>query len=343
VADIDLRPHGYDTDRTRSFWKDILDRVRALPGVEQAGLAQWPLLAGGSSNGSDVRTEQTGTAEPNRTNARFDPVDAAWFDVLRVPVITGRGFNESDDAAAPPVIIINETLAARLWPGENPLGRVVLGAGAPREVVGITRAGKYVFIGEPPTSIVFFPYEQRLPGRMTLHVRARVTAGAGLIDRIRAEVLAIDPDIAIENTGSLSAMVGVSMFPLRFAASLIGGFGLAGLILAMIGVYGVLAFEVARSTREFGIRGALGARARDLIGAIVARGLAVAAVGTAAGIGIAVAVTRFIRGFLYGVGPLDPLTFVAAGLLMLAVAVAAAWLPARRASSVPPIVALRAE
>jgi ABC-type antimicrobial peptide transport system permease subunit len=164
-----------------------------------------------------------------------------------------------------------------------------------------------------------------------------------LIEDLRTRLAAINPDIALENAGPLPAKVEMSLFPQRIAAWLIGGFGTAGLFLAMIGVYGVLAFDVERNTREFGIRGALGATALQLVGAVVARGLIVAIAGTAAGLAVAAAVTRFISAFLYGVSPLDLPTFGSAAAAMVVVALAAALGPARRASAGPPIEARRAE
>jgi ABC-type antimicrobial peptide transport system permease subunit len=163
-----------------------------------------------------------------------------------------------------------------------------------------------------------------------------------LIEDLRTRLAAINPDIALENAGPLPAKVEMSLFPQRIAAWLIGGFGTAGLFLAMIGVYGVLAFDVERNTREFGIRGAP-APPRYTFGAVVARGLIVAIAGTAAGLAVAAAVTRFISAFLYGVSPLDLPTFGSAAAAMVVVALAAALGPARRASAVPPIEALRAE
>jgi predicted permease len=341
AATIDLRPHGYEGDRIAAFWSELLERVLAVPGVENAGLADWGLMFG-PTNGSDVQSSEPGWTEQNRTNARFNSVDPGWLDLMRVPIIAGRAFAVSDNASSPAVILVNETLASRLWPDLDPIGRTISFNARDWEVVGLTRNGKYSTIGEQPTAMLFFPWAQWRSSDATLHVRSGLGAGR-LIEQLRVELAAIDPDIALENAAPASAMVGLSLFPQRFAAWLIGGFGVAGLILAMIGVYGVLAFDVERNTREFGIRGALGARTMQLVGAVVVRGLLVAAAGTAAGLLFAAGATRFAGTFLYGVAPLDPLTFGVAAALMLAVAAVAAIVPARRASAIQPIEALRTD
>lgn len=202
----------------------------------------------------------------------------------------------------------------------------------------------YVEFGESQTPFTFLSSAQRYSDRRVLHVRMRPGAAAGeVIAGIRASVAALDPDVAVEQPILLEDAVGFLLFPQRFAAWIVGLFGLLGLILAAIGVYGVLAHSVAQRTREFGIRIALGARARQLLVMVLRRGAMLAAIGTAAGLAGAIALTRFISGFLYGVSPLDAPTFIAVPLVLYAVALLASMLPARRALAVDPVEALRRE
>ncbi|HEX6966795.1 MAG TPA: ABC transporter permease [Gemmatimonadaceae bacterium] len=341
VAAIDLAPNGYDEVRGRAFYRSLLERVRALPGVESAGIAQLVLLSG-MSDGNDIESAEVGPSGRTRTNAWYDVVDPDFFRTLRIPLVAGRALTDADVAGHAPVIVVNQELARQLWPGESPLGKHVRTFGRDWEVVGMTRDGKYANVTDnavPP--FMFLSFAQRYSASMTLHVRSRLPASQ-VIHEIRAQVRALDPNVAV-GAEPLTDVIGTTLLQQRFAAWLIGVFGLVGMLLAAIGIYGVLAYYVAQRTREFGIRLALGARGGDVLRLVMRRGALLIAIGTAVGLGAAAATTRVLRGLLYGIGPLDPVTFVVAPLVLVAVALVACWLPARRATRTDPIIALRAE
>jgi predicted permease len=339
VSTTDLGPHGYNEPRGRDFYRQITERVRALPGVESAGLTDLALLAG-SSHGEDVEAVIPGAAEPRRVNVSMAVVDAGYFPTLRIPLAMGRAFTDADRPGSPRVVVVNQRLAGQLWPGENPLGKRLRKGSEEWEVVGVARDGKYVSVSEEPRAFAFFPFAQSYTPRMVLHVRGDV---AGLHELIRREVRALDPDVAVENQTALAAMVGLTLLPQRVAAILVGVLGVLRLALAGIGVYGVLAYQVAQRTREFGIRLALGASAHDVMRLVVGRGALLAAGGAAVGLLMAAGITRFLRSFLIGVSPLDPLTFAGVAAILAAVALLASYLPARRAVRVDPMQALRAD
>lgn len=341
VGTINLGPHGYDEERGRAFYAELVDRARRLPGVEAASLAQIVLLAGDRS-GNDVTAVVEGQEEAPRTNASWNVVDPDYFEAMRIDLVAGRGISAADAAGSPPVAVVNQTLAARLWPGESPLGRRFRAGHTEMEVVGVSRDGRYVSVHEESEPFAFTSAAQAYRARMTLHVRSTEPSGE-VIRRIAAEVRELDPNVALEGAAPLAAVIGFSLFPQRFAASLVGVFGVLGLILAAIGVYGILAFQVAQRTREFGIRIALGARADDVLRLVLSRGLRLTMIGAAAGLLLAAAVTHLLQGFLFSVGPFDPVTFFGAAAAIGAAALVASYLPARRAVRVPPAVALRSE
>jgi len=340
IATTNLDPHGYDEERGRAFYARLIERVQALPGVETAALAQLALLTGDSEGRTGWRPDPD--TQPLR--ASVNAVDGSYFETLRVPLIAGRGIADRDIAGARPVLVVNQTFAERLWPGQNPIGREVLYQDTRYEVVGVSRDGKYALFGEEPTSFVFLSLGQRYASRQVLHIRTREgIEPTDVIQALRQEVAALDRDVAVERAIPLTAAVGSSLFPQRFAATLIGTFGVLGLVLAGLGVYGVLAHSVAQRTRELGIRVALGARSRDVLRLVLGRGALLAAAGTTAGLAVAAVVTRFLQGLLYGVSPLDPATFVGAAVVLGTVALLASYLPARRALCLDPTETLRQE
>jgi predicted permease len=340
MATTNLAPHGYDAGRGEAFYTQLLDRVHALPGVESAAIAQVAMLTGESEVFGAWRAEPDGEAVAAGQNV----VDGAYFETLRLDVVAGRGIAGTDVAGAPAVIVVNESFARRLWPGANPIGNVVLRADQPHEVVGVVRDGAFVEFGEAPSPFAFLASAQRYSPRQVLHVRMRPgQVPADLIAAIRAEVAALDADVAVEAAMPLSDAIGALLFPQRFAAILIGLFGLLGMLLAGIGVYGVLSHNVAQRTREFGIRIALGADTRMLLAMVLRRGAILAIAGAAAGLVVAALLTRFISSLLHGVSPLDAPAFVGVPILLCAIALIASYLPARRTLGVDPVDALRRE
>jgi predicted permease len=335
VAGLNLRPHGYDSAAGRVFFDELVQRVRALPGVESVALGRLVLLTG-QSHGNTVRAVE-GDA---RLNGAYNTVDAAYFETLRIPSAAGRGILATDVRGASPVAVVNETFAAQLWPGESAIGQRFRAGDQEYEVVGLVRDGRSATVGEATRPFYFLSAGQHFSSEMVLHARTRAGA-AETLDAIRREVAVLNPDVALIGAAPMADAIGLTLFPYRFAATLVGTFGVLGLVLAGIGIYGVLAYHVAQRSREFGIRIALGATRRDVVALVLGKGALLAGIGAASGLGIAAGVTHFLRSFLYGVSPLDPVTFVAVPLVLLAVALLATWLPARRATQVQPVAVLR--
>jgi predicted permease len=341
AATIDLGPPlDYSNERGYAFHRVLLERVRALPGVQSAALSQYVLVSGSRSGGAVRRADRPDIAA---VHASYSSVSPGYFATMGIELIAGRGFTDADRAGAPPVVVINRTLAERLWPGESPIGHMLRSfTREPAEIVGVTEAGRYTFVTEDPAAFVFLPYAQNYRPAVAIHARAP-GAEAATLSAIADEVRAIDADIAIGMAVPVRDLVGVSLMPQRVAAQFVGAFGIVGLVLAALGIYGVLAYEVARRTRELGIRRALGASSVRVVGGVVRRSGIVAAagclVGTALGAGVAVA----MRSLLYGIRPLDPVTFAAVPALLFAAALVASWVPAARASAVQPAEALRTE
>lgn len=338
VGALDLASHGYDEDGARRFYETLVERVTALPEVESVGLGQYVLL-GGSSGSNDARTSEGGD-DARRTSVPFNIVDPGYFEVNRVEVVAGRLLSENDVEGAPSVAVINETMAERLWPGESPLGRRFRSGGGEYEVVGVARDGRYRFGFESPTAFAYYASAQRPRTNLSFHVRSRgsltVTG-----ESLRTIVAEIDPNVAIEGLRTMNEVVESNRFAVAFASWITGVFAVIGLLLAAVGLYGLLAVQVAQRGREFGIRMAIGAKASDVVRLVVARGALVAVVGCAVGLAAALGTGRFLQAVLYRVSTFDVATYAAVPSVLFGVAVLASWVPARRATRVDPMIALR--
>jgi predicted permease len=342
LATTDLAPHDYDEERGRAYYERLLAESKAIPGVRAAGLSQFVLMSPGRSRGPIVRDDETSDGE-RRQMTSFNVVTPDYLETVGLELVAGRWFTERDSEGTPPVAVINQTLAARLWPGESPLGASFRRLGGdPYGVVGVVKDGKYQFLAEGETSFVFFPFGQSYRPQMTLHVRAPEQL-ASVSLAVQDIVRRLDPDIAIEGSRTYAEVLDLATFPYRVAASMTGVFGLIGLALSVIGVYGVLSFQVAQRTREFGVRRALGAPAATLLGGVVRRGVGLAAVGCAFGLLLGGGVGQLLRSFLVDLSPLDPPTFVGIPLLLLLAAALASLVPALRATSVDAMESLREE
>jgi len=340
VAKTDLSPHGYGEEEGRIFYDRLLDRVRAHPGVESAALAELALLTGESSAFGGWRLQPDDPA----LQAGQNVVDGRYFETLRIEPLAGRAIGEGDVEGAPPVVVVNESFARRVWPNDNALGKTVLRGEVEHEVVGIVADGHYVEFGRETAPFTFLSAAQRYSSRRTLHLRYRPGADpAEVIASVRREVQTLDPDVAVEQAIPLTDAIGSLLFPQRFAATLIGVFGLLGLFLAATGIYGLLANHVVQRTREFGIRIALGAEATGLLGMVLRRGAFLTLIGTAIGLGIAAALTRLLGGLLHGISPFDAVAFLGVPVLLSLVALLASTLPARRVLRLDPVDAIRRE
>ncbi len=347
-ATVNVEPFGYNEDRGRAYYAGLLDRVRALPGVRAAGLADHLPL------GSVMRTESVaidgyqpvpGASAPR---AAFDMavVGPGYFEAMGIPLLRGRTFTAQDDQRAPPVVIINQAMADRFWPGEDPVGRFVtlFEPGEVRvrgEIVGLAKTGRYQSLGESDKPFFYRCLLQHYePGAQLV---VRTDGGVEAAGALRSVAQALDPRMPLVGVGTLEEHMQLPLFPAQAAGMLLGLFGLLALALAVMGVYGVMAYAVSQRTREIGVRMALGANRADVMRMVVGQGLRLTLSGIAIGLVIDLGVTRVLSSVLYGVSATDPAAFATVAVMLTAVAVLASYMPARRAAGVDPIRALRAD
>jgi len=341
-ARLSVSEPEYTADTGRLFVDRILVAVRAMRGVQSATI---------SHNTPLSITDATCAAPDTNTRPRragSDIVAAGYFDTIGIPILRGRAFEARDREGAPQVVVVNETFARRYWPAAEPIGqRVWLGCktNVPRtvaQVIGVARDAKYATLDEPQQPFVYRPLSQEWAGFMTLIVH---TAGRPeqFTAPLRTALAAIDPNLRVYEIETLEECASGSLFRVRWQAALLAVFGGLAMLLAAVGLYGVVAYTVAQQTRELGIRMAIGAQRADLLWMVLGRGLKLTAVGIALGLLLSAAATRLLGGLLYGMSPLDPVSFGAASLAWTAVAMLASYVPARRAMQVDPVVALRWE
>jgi predicted permease len=348
VMSFDLSLQGYDQARGEQFHRQLKERVESLPGVSSASYSDLFPLSLNYSGSSFYVEGETIDRGANVPTAMVASIGLDYFPTMGVTLLTGRDFTEKDDEKANPVVIVNEAFVNRILPNaasiHDALGKRVKTSpeGRLREIVGVAKDGKYWTVGEAPQPFVYFPLLQSYSPTTTLIVRTNSDAQS-MIGAIRSEVQKLDANLPLYDVRTFTEHVGVSLFPARIAATLSSSFGLLALILSTIGIYGVVSYSVAQRTREIGIRMALGAQSVDVLRLIAGRGMALALVGISIGIVIAFAFTRFMESLLYGVSATDPVTFAVITLLLAAVALAACYIPARRATKVDPMVALRHE
>jgi predicted permease len=319
--------------------------VRALPGVEQAAASESTPFSG---NGRLAHVLVEGRPQPpagQEHNVGITYVTPGYLEAMSIPVLAGRTIARQDSQEALPAVVIGETLAAREFAGQNPLGkrlRISRQKAAWFTVVGVVKDVKYFRLTEPPQNQAYLAFAQAPTGFMTVVVRA---AGDPSIaaQSIRGVVRAIDPNQPVSRIVSITTQIEERGSPQKILMQIIAFFGALALFLAAIGIYGVMAYSVSQRTQEIGIRMALGARGGDVLGLIVRQGMTMVMGGLAAGLAGAVGMARLLSGFLFGVGPGDPVAFSSTIAVLAAVALLACWIPARRAARVDPLVALRYE
>jgi len=272
-------------------------------------------------------------------------VGPGYFDTVGVALIGGRDFHAGDREDHPLVAIVSETFARQFFPGENPIGqRLSTGfrnaAGEWTEIIGMARDGKYSSLGETPRPMIYMPLSQRHESGTTLYVRSRVPA-ATLVPQIRREIQRLEPNLPLPDVQTVSQAIRTQLYPQRMGANLLAGFGGLALVLASLGVYGVLAFSISRRRHELGIRMAIGADRRSIFALVIREGLALVGIGLAMGMIAAANLTHLLANFLFGVSALDAVTFAMVPAILAIVALVACYLPARRATRVDPVVALR--
>jgi predicted permease len=355
LASFNPQALGYTDERARDFYRRLLERVRAAPGVEAAGLALMvPVGQTQAAVGVGVEGHESfGWADTNDEHsgrmirADYNVVTPGYFRTVGVRVVRGRDFAEGDESRA--VAVIDEAFARRFFEGTDPLGRHVRTGATVFEIVGVAESGTFRAKGETPRPFLYVPFGREgadafFAQRMVLHARgAAGVPAASVYEAVRRGSAAVDADVPPEFMMSVAEQQSVALLPQRVLTAVAGVFGALGLLLAAVGVFGMVSYAVTQRTHEIGVRMALGARGRDVVRMLLWQGMRVTLAGVAAGLAGALALTRLLAGLLYGVSPTDPPTFAAIALLITAVALLACLVPARRATKVDPMVALRYE
>jgi predicted permease len=336
VLPVDLENLSYKPSNGQNFFRQLIERVEPLSNVESVSLMNNIQLGFGSQS-MTVFVDSTEHREVD-----FNVVSPNSFETLRVPILRGRDFSSLDTAESSRVAIINETLANRIWPGQDPLGRQIrVGKGGPLvEIVGVAKTGKYRSLGEDPRPYVYLPLTQNYRGRMSLLVRTRNDAGE-IASVVRREIRAIDDKVPLHDVKSMSQHLELTLLPARLAGNLLGVFGFFALGLAAVGLYGVTAYSVHQRAHEMGIRMALGAQPLDILKMVIGRSLKLSFLGILGGLIVSFIFTRIISGLLYGLSATDPIAFFTAALVLLGATVIASYIPARRASRFDPAITLR--
>ena len=345
---VSLNPElvGYDEEQTKNFYSRIVERTGNLPGVQAASVARLiPLGDSSNSSGPILKEGETlAPGSPGRTILN-NVISPGHFKTLQIPMIAGRDFDDRDRKSAPRVAIINERMAEMLWPGENAVGkRIRIGANSPDaiEVVGVVKTGKYRALAEDPRPYFYSPMAQRSPSGMILIARTNADPRA-LVSAIRNEVQLIDRRIPLFAIKTMDEHLTWALWAPNMAATLALAFGVVALLLSAVGLYSVMAYVVSQRTREVGIRMALGAKRGDVLTLITSEGMKMAAIGLLIGFALSLALARVMSSVLIGVSTYDVTTFVVVPLLLAGVAFVACLVPARRATKVNPLVALRYE
>jgi predicted permease len=345
IASVDPRVHGYTAERTAQFLSVLRQRVAALPGVDSAVVTDVaPLTDGNRSDGFTVPGQPDLNGQTHFADLYM--VTPGFFETLGIPRVAGRDFG-SETAAGPKTAIVNRAFVESVFGGRNPVGQRVTGGGVTYQVIGVAGNTKSRSLGEDTRSILYRPLDQSIAGDPSLMGYTLIVHAAGdlaSVQRgIRTEIHALDPAMAIFNEESMDEHIHTAYFLPRLAATLFGAFGFIGLVLAAVGLYGVMSYSVSRRTREIGIRIALGAQRGALQRFILRQGLILTLIALALGWPAAWMASRLTASALYGIQPHDALTFAVAPAFLAAVAIFACWIPARRAASINPTDALRAE
>jgi macrolide transport system ATP-binding/permease protein len=337
---VDLVSAGYDAQRARNFQDELLDRVKALPSVESAAFARMTPLSYGSFSSTPIAVDGYQPPLEERPTVQYNEVGPEYFTTMGIPLISGRDFTRADDEGAALVAVVNETMATHYWRGKNPIGERVQVKGRWMRVVGVAKDSKYQSVREAPKPFFYVPGRQNFSVGAGLYVRTRLNTQA-MATALAREVHALDANLAPYEVISLQEQVDRSTSPQLVAVTLVGVLGGLALLLATIGLYGVMSYAVSQSSREMGLRMALGAGTSNLLRLVMARGLVLTAGGVLLGAAAALVLTRLLGNLLYHVSPRDPLAFGSAFLVMTVASLAACLLPARRATRTDPARVLR--
>ena len=345
TASMDMFPSGYTGERHREFQRRAIEAIEALPGIESAAFGSRIPLGFGGNNSTSVGIDGYVPRENEEIVINYSTVGSGYFKTMGIPIRAGREYNSTDTLESPRTIVINEAMARRYWPDGKALGgRVRFGPNA-AEVIGIVADSKYASINERPLAQLFLPLSRNEVSTLRLFARA-TGAPAPMVAEIRNAIRALDATLPVYDARTVSEHMEVAVFAQRMAANLLGAMGVLALLLAAIGLYGVMAYAVSQRTQEMGIRLALGASPSSLLNMILGQGMKLTGIGLV--IGLVLALGAFgsigaVRTLLPGISPLDPITFITVPLTLTLIAFFATWIPGRRAGKVDPLVALRVD
>jgi len=337
---VDLFSAGYNPDRAKVFHTQLLDRVRTLPGVESAALTRVIPFSYNTFSSAPIEVDGYQPPPNEQPTAEYNEITEGYFTTLGIPIVSGREFMRTDDENAPLLAIINETMAAKYWPGKDPVGQRLKAKDRWLQIVGIAKNSNYHSKTETPIPFFYVPLRQNFRVQNSLVIRTRETPGA-MMTALAREVHALDPNLAPLITERLQDQIDLISYSQRLAVSLVALFGGMALFLAAIGLYAVVSYTVSQGTRELGLRMALGAGTKDLMRLVMSRGLFLTASGVAIGVLAAFMLTRLMSNMLYKVSPHDPLAFGSAIAVITIASLAACFFPAWRATRIDPIQALR--
>src|SRR3989449_3360170 len=339
---VPLVSAGYDAPRAQSFQDELLERVKALPGVESAAFGRMTPLSYGSFSSAPIAVDGYQAPPEEQPIVQYNEVGPDYFATMGIPLVSGREFTRADDEKAALVAVVNETMAGKYWRGKNPIGERVQVKGRWMQVVGVAKDSKYQSVRETPKPFFYVPLRQNFSRGADLFIRTPLNAET-MATALAREVHTLDPGLALYEVITLQEQLDRSTSPQLVAVTLVGVLGGLALLLAAIGLYGVMSYAVSQSTRELGLRMALGAGASNLLRLVLSRGLALTGAGVLLGAAAALLLTRLLGNLLYQVSPRDPLAFGSAFAVMTVTALAACFLPAWRATRTDPMRALRTE
>lgn len=340
--------HYPEQARIVPVYQEALRRLRVLPGVQAAGLTETVPLSG-ATEATAIRFSNGSRANgPALRFANYTMVSPGYFAAVGTPILRGRAFLESDTASSEPVAIVSSALVKKYWPGKDPIGKQIAPAGSKfpmATIVGIAADVKRLSLRESPPPEMYVPYTQKIwPSLLTMNVVLRTTqAPSSVTAGARAAIRSVDPDLPLADVKPLTDIVADSTAAPRFTVLLLGTFGGLAVLLAMLGMYGVVTYSVSQRVQEIGVRMTLGAQRRDVLRLVLGQGVRLAGLGIIAGLAVSFGATRLMSSFLYGIGAADPLTFGSVAFLLTLIVLVACYLPARRAMRIDPMVALRHE
>jgi predicted permease len=340
TTSVDLFTAGYDGQRAKNFQDELVDRLQATAGVESAVFSRTTPFSYRSYASAPIAVDGYDAPPDQQPTAEYNEVGPGFLSTLGIPLVSGREFTRADNETALPVAVVDETMAAQFWRGADPIGSRVRVAGTWRQVIGVARAARYRSLLETPAAFFYVPLRQKFSPASALQIRTTRSV-ASLAPTLVREIHALDGNVAPGELITMREQVERTTASQRIAVTMLGVFGGLALILAAIGLYGVMASSVAQASRELALRMALGADSSDLLRLVMSRGIALSAAGAALGAGAALEITRLMGYLLYKVSPRDPIAFGTAAVIVAAASLTACAVPAWRATRIDPIVALR--